>query len=145
MATTQKWSRGTADTVMTTEMNSLANNSNAVKAAAIALTTDGYVLAEVELYVTFASVPTANTGVSVWFLREIDGSNYEDGSASVTPTRIPDVVFGVRTVSTVQRMVKTCILPPGTFKPLIRNEGTGQAFVASGNILKIRPLTMQSV
>jgi hypothetical protein len=145
MATTQKWSRGTADTVLTTEMNSLANNSNAVKSTAVSLTTEGYVLAEVELYVTFASTPTANTGVSVWFLREIDGSNYEDGSASVTPTRIPDVVFGARTVSTAQRMVKTCILPSGTFKPLVRNEGTGQAFAATGNVLKIRPLTMQSV
>jgi len=102
-------------------------------------------MVEVELYVTFGSAPTANTAVSIWFLREIDGTNYEDGSASITPTRNPDVVFGVRSTTNPQRMIKTCILPPGDFKPLLRNEGTGQAFASSGNVVKIRPVTLQSV
>lgn len=145
MATTQKWIRGTADTVLTTELNSLANNSNVVKATAIAPSSSEYTMVEVELYVTFGSTPTANTGISVWFLREIDGTNYEDGSSTVTPTRNPDVVFGVRATTNAQRMIKTCMLPPGNFKPLVRNDGTGQAFAASGNTVKIRPVTLQSV
>ena len=145
MATTQKWSRGTADTILTTELNSLANNANAVKATAISPTSSEYTLVEVELYVTFGTAPTANTGIAVWFLREIDGTNYEDGSASITPTRNPDVVFGVRATTNAQRIIKTCMLPPGAFKPLVRNDGTGQAFSASGNIVKIRPVTLQSV
>jgi hypothetical protein len=145
MATTQKWSRGTADTVLTTEMNSLANNSNAVKSSAVSPTSAGYALVEVELYVTFTVAPTANTGVSIWFLKEIDGTNYEDGSASITPTRNPDVVFGVRSTTNAQRLIKTCVLPAGSFKPLVRNDGTGQAFAASGNVLKIRPYSLQSV
>lgn len=145
MATTQKWSRGTADTILTTELNSLANNTNAIKSTAVAPTSTEYTMVEVELYVTFGSAPTANTAVSIWFLREIDGTNYEDGSASITPTRNPDVVFGVRSTTNPQRMIKTCILPPGNFKPLVRNEGTGQAFSASGNVVKIRPVTLQSV
>jgi hypothetical protein len=102
-------------------------------------------MVEVELYVTFGSTPTANTGISIWFLREIDGTNYEDGSSTVTPTRNPDVVFGVRATTNAQRMIKTCMLPPGNFKPLVRNDGTGQAFAASGNTVKIRPVTLQSV
>lgn len=145
MATTQNWVRGTADTALSTELNSLANNSNAIKASALALTTANYVLAEAELVVTFGSTPTANTSVSVWFLREIDGTNYEDGSASVTPPRNPDVVIPIRATTNAQRIIKQCILPPGNFKPLIRNDGTGQAFAATGNTLKIRPLTLQSV
>jgi len=145
MATTQKWSRGTTDSVMTTELNSLANNSNAVKATSITLSTTEFIMAEVELVVTFSAVPTANTGVSIWLLREIDSANFEDGSASITPTRAPDIVFGVRATTNAQRIIKTCLLPPGVFRPLVRNEGTGQAFVASGNTLKIRPLTIQSV
>jgi hypothetical protein len=144
MATTQKWIRGTADSILTTELNSLANNSNAVKATAIAPTSSEYTMVEVELYVTFGSTPTANTGISIWFLREIDGTNYEDGSASITPTRNPDVVFGVRATTNAQRMIKTCILPPGNFKPLVRNDGTGQALASSGNTVKIRPVTLQS-
>jgi hypothetical protein len=145
MATTQKWVRGTADSAMTSELNSLANNSNAVKASAFALTTSGYVLGEAELVVTFGSTPTANTSVSVWFLREIDGTNYEDGSGSIIPARNPDVVLPIRATTSAQRIIKQCVLPPGDFKPLVRNEGTGQAFAASGNTLKIRPITLQSV
>jgi hypothetical protein len=145
MATTQKWVRGTADTILTTELNSLANNSNVVKSTAIAPTSTSYTMVEVELVVTFGSTPTANTGISVWFLREIDGTNYEDGSSTVTPTRNPDVVFGIRATTNAQRMIKTCVLPPGNFKPLVRNDGTGQAMAASGNTIKIRPVTLQSV
>ena len=145
MATTQKWTRGTADTILTTELNSLANNTNVVKSTAVAPTSSEYTMVEVELYVTFGSTPTANTAVSVWFLREIDGTNYEDGSSTVTPTRNPDVVFGVRATTNPQRIIKTCLLPPGNFKPLVRNEGTGQAFASSGNTVKIRPVTLQSV
>lgn len=145
MATTQKWTRGTADTVMSTELNSLANNVNVAKASSVQLSTELYAMAEVELYVTFGSTPTANTAVSVWFLREIDGTNFEDGGSGVTPTRSPDVVFGIRATTNAQRIVKTCVLPPGNFKPMVRNDGTGQAFVSSGNTLKVRPLTLQSV
>ena len=145
MATTQKWTRGTADSILTTELNSLANNTNVVKSTAMAPTSSEFTMVEVELYVTFGSAPTANTAVSVWFLREIDGTNYEDGSSSIIPTRNPDVVFGVRATTNPQRMIKTCILPPGNFKPMVRNEGTGQAFAASGNTVKIRPVTLQSV
>ena len=145
MATTQKWVRGTADSVMSTELNTLANNSNAVKASAVSLTTTGYILAEAELVVTFGSVPTANTSVSIWFLREIDGTNYEDGSASITPARNPDLVIPIRATTNAQRIIKQCVLPSGDFKPLVRNEGTGQAFASSGNTLKLRPLTLQSV
>lgn len=145
MATTQKWARGTADTLLSTELNSVNNNSNAIKSSSVTLTTESYVLAEVELRVQFGGTPTANTAVSVWFLREVDGTNFEDGSVSITPARNPDVVIPVRATSNVQRIIKSCILPAGSFIPLIRNDGTGQSFAASGNTLKVRPLTLQSI
>jgi hypothetical protein len=72
-------------------------------------------MGEVELVVTYGVAPTANTGVSVWFLRAIDGTNYEDGSSSVTPARLPDVVFPVRAVTTAQRVTRRVMIPPGTF------------------------------
>jgi hypothetical protein len=145
MATTQKWTRGTTDTLLSTELNSLANNNNAVKSSSVTLSTESYVLADVELRVQFGGTPTANTAISVWFLREVDGTNYEDGGASVTPSRNPDVVIPVRATSNAQRIIKSCVLPGGTFIPLIRNDGTGQSFAASGNTLKIKPVTLQSI
>jgi hypothetical protein len=145
MATTQKWTRGTTDTLLSTELNSLANNTNAIKSSSVTLSTESYVLADVELRVQFGGTPTANTAISVWFLREIDGTNYEDGSGSITPARNPDVVIPVRATSNAQRIIKSCVLPSGTFIPLVRNDGTGQAFSSSGNTLKVKPITLQSI
>lgn len=137
--------RGTLDTALSTELNSLANNSLAIKASVLTLASAQYLLAEVELVVTFGVTPTANTGISVWFLREVDGTNYEDGSASITPARAPDVVLPIRAVTSAQRITVQCMIPPGSFYPLLKNDGTGQAFAASGNTLKIRPITLQSL
>lgn len=132
--------RGTNTNVLTTELNSLANNSNAL-GSTITLSNTGFRFGELELLVTFGVAPTANTAVTVWLLREVDGTNFEDGGASVTPTRLPDAVFPLRAVTTAQRIIVPVDLPPGNFKALLRNDGTGQAMAASGNTLRLRPLT----
>lgn len=140
MSTTTTQVVGTIQTVLSTELNSLANNAAAL-GSAITLTSAGYLLAEVELVATFAAAPAATSAVSVWFLRDIDGTNYEDGSSSVTPARRPDVVIDVRAVTTAQRNTKRCLLPPGTFKALALNDNTFAALAASGNTLKVLPST----
>jgi hypothetical protein len=134
--------RGTVTAILTTALNSMANNAN-VLSATITLGTGepGYRFGEAELLVTFGTNPTANTAFVAWILREIDGTNYEDGGTSVTPTRVPDMIFTVRAVTTAQRIIAICDLPPGSFKVLIRNDATGQAIAASGNTLTIRPVT----
>lgn len=133
--------RGTAQNLLTTELNSLANNSNAVHASSVAITSSGFVSADLELLVQFGTNPTANTAISVWLLRETDGTNFEEGSASITPTRVPDAIFSVRAVVTAQRMIRQVDLQPGNLRALVRNDGTGQALAASGNVLSIRPYT----
>jgi hypothetical protein len=134
--------RGTATTALSTGLNSLANNA-LVASSAITLSTGepGYQRCEAELVVTYGTAPTANTACVVWLLREVDGTNYEDGSSTVTPSRNPDLVFPLRAVTTAQRIVVTGDLPPGSFVALLRNDGTGQAMAASGNTLKLRPVT----
>jgi hypothetical protein len=134
--------RGTATTALSTGLNSLANNA-LVASSAITLSTGepGYQRCEAELVVTYGTAPTANTACVVWLLREIDGTNYEDGGSTVTPSRNPDLVFPLRAVTTAQRIVVTGDLPPGSFVALLRNDGTGQAMAASGNTLKLRPVT----
>jgi len=134
--------RGTATTVLSTGLNSLANNA-LVASSAITLSTGepGYQRCEAELVVTYGTAPTANTACVVWLLREVDGTNHEDGSSTVTPSRNPDLVFPLRAVTTAQRIVVTGDLPPGSFVALLRNDGTGQAMASSGNTLKLRPVT----
>jgi len=142
MMPTVKDIRGTATTALSTGLNSLANNA-LVASSAITLSTGepGYQRCEAELVVTYGTAPTANTACVVWLLREVDGTNYEDGSSTVTPSRNPDLVFPLRAVTTAQRIVVTGDLPPGSFVALLRNDGTGQAMASSGNTLKIRPVT----
>lgn len=134
--------RGTAQNLLTTELNSLANNSNAVHASSVTITSAGFLRAELEFLFTFGVAPTANTSLLVWLLREEDGTNFEDGSASVTPTRTPDAIFTVRAVTTAQRVIVPIDMPPGSIlRPLVRNSGTGQSLASSGNVLSIRPVT----
>lgn len=149
MATVDKYLlAGSVTTLATTALNSLANNTNVACTAfdnTVGATGDGYMLCDLELAVTFGTNPTANTGFSLWLLQSQDGSAYEDGSSSVTPARAPDVIFPVRAVTTAQLIIRRCWLPWGKLTPLLRNEGTGQTIAASGNTLKIRPVTPESV
>lgn len=134
---------GTITTVLSTALNSLANNSN-VLSSAITLTAGdvGYRFGEWELYIaSSAAAMTANTAFVGWIIQALDGTNDEDGGTSVTPARTPDLVFPVRAVSTAQRLTWTSELPTGSFKVLLRNDGTNQAIASSGNTLKVRPKT----
>jgi hypothetical protein len=132
--------RGSLTNCLTTELNALANNANAV-GSTITIPDSGFRNGELELLVTFGVAPTANTCLLVWLLREIDATNFEDGGASVTPTRVPDAVFPVRAVTTAQRIIVPIDLPPGSFRALVRNDGTGQALAGTGNTLRVRAVT----
>lgn len=139
---------GSQTTVLSTGLNSLANNSLAISSEydnTESATGDGYLLVDIELVVTYGSNPTANTACSIWILQSQDGTNFEDGGASLTPARIPDVVLPLRAVTTEQRIIKRVVLPQGKLKILLKNDGTGQAMASSGNTVKIRPTTYQVV
>lgn len=149
MATTQKYLLLSQTTVMSTELNSLANNALAVGGTPFdntaGQTGDGSVLCDVELVVTFGTGPNATSGLSIWFLGTQDGTNYEDGSSSVAPARNADLFIPVRSVTTAQRIMRRAVLPPGKFEVLAKNDGTGQSMASSGNTIKIRPSTYQGV
>lgn len=134
---------GTITTVLSTGLNSLANNSN-VLSGAITLSSGepGYRFGEWELYIaSSAAAMTANTAFVGWIIQAIDGTNDEDGGTSVTPARSPDLIFPVRAVSTAQRINWISDMPTGSFKVLLRNDGTNQTIASSGNTLKVRPRT----
>jgi len=134
---------GTITTVLSTGLNSLANNSNALSSA-ITLSSGepGYRFGEWELYIaSSAAAMTANTAFVGWIIQALDGTNDEDGGTSVTPARSPDLIFPVRAVATAQRINWVSELPTGSFKVLLRNDGTNQTIASSGNTLKVRPRT----
>jgi hypothetical protein len=154
MATTLKMvEQGTAVSLLTTELNSLANNTMCAAGSAVTnaigtSNTDGYVRGKLELVLAgYSGTPAVGSTIDVWFLKTIDGgSNYEDGSSSVTPPRNPDAVVPVRAVASGgQRVIVECWVPVGLFKPIARNNGIGLTLASSGNTVKILLNTDQGV
>lgn len=149
MATTEKFLLGSQTTLLDTGLNSLANNGLAISATYNNTqgggAGDGYTLCDLELVCNYGTAPSVNTACSVWFLATQDGTNFEDGSATVTPARAADVVIPVRAVTGAQRIIRRAWVPWGNFQALLKNDGTGQAMAATGNTLKIRPVTVQAV
>lgn len=123
---------------LTTELNSLADGSNAISAE-IANETDLDMFADFELNVTFGTAPAGEQAVELYLIPALDGTNYADGSGSVDPAKaLLAGVFEVRAVTSAQRVgVWGVRLPPSDFKVLVINEA-GQAFPASGSTVQYR-------
>jgi hypothetical protein len=135
----QVYSAGTIATLIDTALNSMA--SNALVAGA-AFSASDYLQAKFELYIaSFNAAPTANTAFSLWLLATLDGGNYADGSTSVTPVEAPHCTFALRPVATAQRRYRRITIEPGTWIPLLKNDGTGVTTAASGNMLRIVPVS----
>lgn len=146
-AVTQTQVAGTIQTLITSGALDGLTSTSLAAASPVTLTNAGYVFGLFELTIKFGTAPTANTTINIWFLNAIDGSNYEDGSSSVTPQRNPDLVFPLRNVNTTQRITKTARLPlSGTVTPLVLNNGSGQTTSTTPsplNTLKVLALTNQ--
>lgn len=139
---------GTVTTVLSTELNSLGNNAFSVASGImdnrIGQTLNGYLICRIEGKFTFAASPTANTGVSGWFLKNVDATNYEDTpTSSIALGRAPDFVLPVTTGQTATRVIVDIMCPAERFKVVAKNDGTGQAMSASANTIKVLPVTWQ--
>src|SRR5574337_280554 len=92
----------TPTTALSTELNALANGSNTAAGSAINNGTgDKAIYADFQFLAGGTFSPVANGSISVWLLRTIDGTNYEDGSATVTPARRPDLIIPVYAGTTI--------------------------------------------
>ncbi len=153
MATTiEMLEQGTITSALTTELNSITTGSMTAAGSEInniqaTSNFNGYTNAKIEVVLAaYTGTPTANSSINVWWLLAADGTDYEDGSSSVTPARSPDVVIPVRAVATgPQRICVQGFIPVGKFKPIAQNGGLGLTLASSGNTLKISPWTTQNV
>jgi hypothetical protein len=112
-------------------------------------TTTRRAFARFHLHVKFVTAPNVGEFVALWFLPRQDNTSssaYEDGDASTTPVRPPDVIFPVRAVTTQQHIVVIAPLPAGYFKVLARN-GTGFAIANTNDtdsIIKMERFTPEA-
>lgn len=153
MSTTRKWTQqASAINLLTTELNALAAAALVAATSTINNTQgqanlDGYTRAFVEMNLAAPSAAFAsNSTLDLWFLREV-GTQVEDGSATVTPARPPDVSFPLQATAAAQHDIQDVELPPGTLGVLARNnQATGtQGLAATGNTVTLQAYTDQGV
>lgn len=112
--------------------------ATAVLGSAIDNTSNLYVYSDWDLTCKFQASPTAGSTVDLYLLPSLDGTNYADGSASVTPSRTLLVgTFPVQPNTTAQRIaVRGVMLSPGKVKPLvINNAGQSMTNNSTDNVL----------
>jgi hypothetical protein len=129
------WHNGTA---------TLANNTSVVSAN-VTLTNVGDLSAYCTLTVpTFSGTPAANSAVLVWFQVSTDTTTFPDGSATITPARMPDMTFPLRTADANQQVVLARVdrMPLGVFRVLVRNDNTGVTMNTTWS-LKCKTHTLQ--
>jgi len=136
------------ETIMTTELNSLADGSNAITGTAISnnATDELDMYADFELLVaTQGSARDAQARVEMYVLITLDGTNYTYGGASLDPPANAFVGSFLYDAATNARYghIRGVPLPPRDFHILLINE-TGQALASSGNILKMSRYNLQS-
>ncbi len=129
----------TIQSALTTELNSLADGSNVLDGALdMADGTHGR-MTKMDIEVYLASIDTSSEtspAIYLWLLKETDGTNYEDGGASVDPARMPDEIIPLRLVSGVQRVTGTIYVETPTNVKILIGNRSGVALASSGNTLK---------
>jgi len=142
MANIAKWNTPSSIvTVLSTELNSLADNAMSAASAAIdnGANLDQYV--DIELVLAALS-PAAGAYVSIYIAEAIDGTNYPAPSAADQRLQTNALLctFALSTTAaTAQRLVaRQIMIPPGKFKLYLDNQA-GVALNASGNTLKMLP------
>jgi len=137
---TIKWAGAptSRSTVLTTELNSLANGSRTNAGSEIDNSSNLDTYGFLKLAVTFGTNPSAGAYVEIHMLMALDGTNYPDGSSSVDPgvdTTILTIPI-LASTSAQSKQVGPFLLPPSKVKFILVN-ATGQAFPASGSTLTL--------
>jgi len=146
MATEKRWTAyDSIQTYLTTDLNSLTNNGLVIGSAIdfTASGTDRKLYIDIELYLASIDLSSQdNPAAYIWLLRRTDGTNFEDGSASITPARMPDDIIPLREANAAQRISGKLITVPDQGKILIKNK-SGVTWASSGNTLKYNIYSIQ--
>ncbi len=144
---TVKYEAAAITSLLTTELDSLANGAGAL-GVEYDNATGLYFWGDFELLVAFGTAPTADSVVELYLIPAADGTNYGDGAGGPSPVAPRNHYVGawaLRAVTTAQRLVLQGVpLPPLMFKALVVNK-SGQPFPASGSTVRIVPYRTQVV
>lgn len=127
-------SRGT---VLTTELNSLANNAYSAVGTAIDNTSNGDQYGALDIVLASLN-PTSGASLSLYLVQSLDGTNYEDAPSSTNPgshTLVATVLVGTG-AATKRVMSPWFYVPPGKFRFVLLNSA-GVALAASANTVTL--------
>uniref|UniRef100_A0A7C4YE69 Uncharacterized protein n=1 Tax=Caldisericum exile TaxID=693075 RepID=A0A7C4YE69_9BACT len=133
-----KWVAGeTLVTALSTELNSLANNTFSSLSAEIDNTTGLYPWMSLELYLASFTPGAGSPYVACWLVLCLDGTNYEKTPNGSSGDKPPDAIFPLEAgVAQASRIIIADIpIPPLKFKLVVQNK-SGAALAATGNTLK---------
>lgn len=139
-------------TLMSTNLNSLANDASNIGGTAIDNTSNRYFYSIFEL--SLASVDLnaqTNPACALYLVPSFDGTNYADDGTDASTTLHPPTQYLVAVMGVdpgAGAMAHMAISPhimmdPLKYTPVLVNE-TGAGFAASGNTLKIKTYTINT-
>lgn len=139
------------ETLMSTDLNSLADATVNVGVVLPDNTTNRYFYAEFELVLASVDLSAkTNPGVELYLIPSYDGTNYGDTGTDASNSVYPPVqyfvaVLGVAETNAAHRAVSPHImLDPLKYTPVVINK-TGAGLASSGNVLKSKYYTIMTV
>lgn len=142
--------QGTLTTLLSTELNSLASGGFSSLGAAnnnvfATANFNGYFLADLMLNLAgYTGTPSVGAYFGVYFIQAIDGTGYDTSGSTISVG--PNVMIPVDALASgpYQRTISNIWVPCGEFKTMGQSVGMGIATAASGNTIKIRPVSLQA-
>lgn len=135
------------ETLMSTDLNALADDTVNVGVVLPDNTSNRYFYAEFELVLASVDLSAkTNPAVELYMVPSYDGTNYGDVGTDASSTVYPPqgylvAVLGVAETSAAHRAVaKHILLDPSKYTPVVINR-TGAALAATGNTLKSKYYT----
>ena len=135
-----KWSEYAANKTAifaVAELKNIATTAGAITATRIE-NTAGDQYADLELLIDLATAATAGGYIELWFIKAVNGTNYESGSATVFPARPADVIIPVRATTDDSQVVAVGPIrwPQGLFMVVFRNS-TGQTTTNTNSLTQV--------
>ena len=123
--------------VITTELNSLADDGVTAAGTEYDNSTGLDQFGFLEMNVTFGSAPTENASMTIYMVKALDGTNYEqDPSLAVRNGQLVAIWGSYPSTSARRYMSDIFPLPACKVKFVLINE-SGQAFPASGSTVEL--------
>jgi hypothetical protein len=139
MAGTIKWQADAITTLLSTELNALASGNGSNLGTAYPNDVNLNFYGDFELFInTFGVAPVVDSTIDLYVVPATDGTNYNDGSATVQPINFYRGSWSLRAAAVAFRLtIQGVLLPPVPFKLTVFNNATGQALPATGNTVRM--------